>query len=136
MKNKTKKQKIKKQAVSVPEGPRYWFYMSPESTGVRAIHDCLKEMDAVQTEIWEEAGVLEVILPDGHSMDIETGRPDLKDEYSKRFLEEHQVKSLFYVTVVPESLKDAKDVMGYVAEKLGGFFCGDTEDFSPLIGGR
>ena len=69
-------------------------------------------------------------------MDIETGKPDLKDEYSKRFLEEHQVKSLFYVTVVPESLKDAKDVMGYVAEKLGGFFCGDTEDFSPLIGGR
>ena len=92
MKNKTKKQKIKKQAVSVPEGPRYWFYMSPDSTGVRAIHDCLKEMDAVQTEIWEEAGVLEVILPEGHSMDIETGRPDLKDEYSKRFLEEHQVK--------------------------------------------
>lgn len=96
--------------------------MSPDSTGVRAIHDCLKEMDAVQTEIWEEAGVLEVILPEGHSMDIETGRPDLKDEYSKRFLEEHQVKSLFYVTVVPESLKDSKGCNGICCRKAGRIF--------------
>lgn len=136
MKNKTKRQKIKKQTETGRQMPRYWFYMSGDLTGVREIHDCLKELDEVQTEIWEAAGVLEVILADGHSMDMETGKPDLRDEYSRRFLEEHQIKSLFYVTIVPESFKDAERVMLHITKKLGGFFCADTEDFSPFIGGK
>ena len=140
MKNKTKRQKIKKQAVragkeEIRQVPRYWFYMSPDLTGVRKIHDCLREMDGIQTEIWEEAGVLEVILQDGRSMDIETGRPDLKDAYSRQFLETHQIRSLFYVTILPESYQEAEAVMRVITEKLGGFFCGDTQDFQPIIGG-
>ena len=41
---------------------------------------------ASKTEIWKEAGVLEVEVPEHHSMDIEEIAVNLKDEYANAYL--------------------------------------------------
>ena len=46
---------------------------------------------------------------------------------------EHQVKTVFLVTFKPETYEEAKLVMRKIMEKTGGFFCGDTEDFTPMF---
>ena len=46
---------------------------------------------------------------------------------------EHQVKTVFLVTFKPETYEEAKLVMRRIMDKTGGFFCGDTEDFTPMF---
>lgn len=135
MKSKAKKQKIRnKSQRSAALAPRYWFYMSASDVTIRELADSLEDDETVTVEIWEEAGVVEITLADGKTVDIEAGRPGLTDEYSRMFLEKNGIRSLFYVTIVPESFEQASAVMNTAAERTGGFFCADTEDFSPFIG--
>ena len=105
--------------------------MSENEVGVADIKTQLDKIE-LETEIWEEAGVLEIILGEAGSMDMEAIEDDFEDEYSRAFLEEHQVKRLFCVTIKPEVYDKAKEVMEVICGKLGGFFCGDTEDFTPI----
>lgn len=134
--NKKKKSgfKKKKEAAKKPNVPSNWFYMSKNEIGVV---DIKKQLDDIEqeTEIWEEAGVLEIILGVTGSMDMEVIEDDFEDEYSRAFLEEHQVVSLFYMTIKPEAYDKAKEVMEFICLRLGGFFCGDTEDFAPIVNG-
>lgn len=123
--------KNKKEAAKKPDVPSNWFYMSENEIGVADIKTQLDKIE-LETEIWEEAGVLEIILGEAGSMDMEAIEDDFEDEYSRAFLEEHQVKGLFYVTIKPEVYDKAKEVMEAICGKLGGFFCGDTEDFTPI----
>ena len=131
--NKKKKSGFKNEKgdAKKPDVPSNWFYMSENEIGVADIKTQLDKIE-LETEIWEEAGVLEIILEEAGSMDMEAIEDDFEDEYSRAFLEEHQVKGLFYVTIKPEVYDKAKEVMEVICGKLGGFFCGDTEDFTPI----
>ena len=131
--NKKKKSGFKNEKghAKKPDVPSNWFYMSENEIGVADIKTQLDKIE-LETEIWEEAGVLEIILEEAGSMDMEAIEDDFEDEYSRAFLEEHQVKSLFYVTIKQEVYDKAKEVMEVICGKLGGFFCGDTEDFTPI----
>ena len=86
-----------------------------------------------ELEIWEDAGVLEIGMSDGASVDIETAQIHPKDELTASFAAEHQVKTVFLVTFKPETYEEAKKVMRRIMDKTGGFFCGDTEDFTPMF---
>lgn len=116
--------------------PSNWFYMSQNQLTVAKIKAALDDSD-YGMEIWEEAGVLEIVLGESASMDVEAGEEDLaimfEDEYSQEFLKEHQVKTVLYVTIKPESYEEAQKAMVMICGKLGGFFCGDTEEFMPVI---
>ena len=82
---------------------------------------------------WEAAGVLEVVIPEERSMDFEWTRAEFRDEYSKNWLTEQGVKTMFFVTIDAEHYTHAKHIMQTITGKIGGFFCGDTEDFQPVI---
>ena len=43
------------------------------------------------------------------------------------------MKTVFLVTFKLETYEEAKLVMRKIMEKTGGFFCGDTEDFTPMF---
>ena len=103
-----------KKASEVIKVPGDWLYMTPQ-------------------EIWEDAGVLEIGMSDGASVDIETAQIHPKDELTASFAAEHQVKTVFLVTFKPETYEEAKKVMRRIMDKTGGFFCGDTEDFTPMF---
>lgn len=134
MKNKSKLSKIKQNnRRPVPDVPAEWFYMSDAEITVGELKDALADTD-YEVEYWEAAQVLEILLGENSSMDVEVLEPDLGDGESNAYLAEHQVKFLCSVTIKPESYEKAKGVMEHICTKLGGFFCGDTEDFTPMIG--
>ncbi|MDY2628436.1 MAG: hypothetical protein SOW08_09020 [Lachnospiraceae bacterium] len=131
MKNKSKLNKIKTQKAAKPAVPAEWLYMTDREITVRDIAAAFESEEKV--EIWEEAGVAEVILNEKASMDMEITETDLGDEESNRFLQENQVKTLFLVTIPPLEFEAAKGCMEIITAVNGGFFCGDTEDFTPVV---
>ena len=92
-----------KKASEVIKVPGDWLYMTPQ-----------------EIEIWEDAGVLEIGMSDGASVDIETAQIHPKDELTASFAAEHQVKTVFLVTFKPETYEEAKKVMRRIMDKTGG----------------
>lgn len=108
-----------------------WLYFCPEEIDVRALYDVLK--DTYEAEIWDEAGVLEIILGEKSSLDIEHANIHPKDEITQQFANEQGAKSVFLATFSPEEYDVVSHIMKQLLEKFGGLFCGDTEDFMPQL---
>ena len=53
--------------------------------------------------------------------------------FSQVYADPKKAEKVYAVTVVPEYWERARAVMQYLMAHLGGFFCGDTEDFKPEI---
>lgn len=122
--------KAKKQFSNVPEN---WLYMNTEVVELSQIYEQIKEEKAWKAEFWKEAGVLECAFLEAGSLDMEEMDCDLEDEAGNAFLEKEQIHSLFAVTIRPEDYEQAKLLMKFMIEKVGGFFCGDTEEFLPRV---
>lgn len=133
MKNRTKRNNIKKNAAPAPDVPEGWFYMSDTDMAAADIREVLADTD-YEVEYWDAAQVLEITLEERSSMDIEVIEPKLGEEEGDAFLESHQVKFLCYVTFPPQNYETARSVMEHICSRIGGFFCGDTEDFTPVVG--
>ena len=118
---------------SLANVPAEWLYLVPQEIGVRQILESLDRQQFADTEIWEDAGILEIPVADKASIDIEAAECDLGDEFSNEFLKEHGIKSLFMVTLVPAEYEKAESAMKQILSGCGGFFCGDTEDFMPQV---
>lgn len=115
--------------------PSDWFYMSDQEMTAAALKEALADT-TYQVEYWEAAQVLEIALGEGGCLDVEVVEPCLGEKGADAFLDEHQVKFLCYVTFQPEDYEAARSVMEHISGRLGGFFCGDTEDFTPVIGAQ
>ena len=127
----TGKTKVQKQSSTIRI--KDWFYMNQKEITVHEIKECMQTVEGVQVEIWREAGIVEITLSDGHSIDMEEGQVYFADAYSDAFVEKHQVHSLFYVTIAPDFFAVAEPVMKAMTATLGGFFCADTDDFQPIV---
>lgn len=110
-----------------------WFYMNDKRITVTDIDECMQDADNVNIEIWKDAGIAELALEDGHSIDMEMGEAQFSDEYSDAYLKEHGIQTLFYVTIAPDFYANAEPVMKELVRRLGGFFCADTDDFKPVV---
>ncbi|MCD8159998.1 MAG: hypothetical protein LUE61_02205 [Clostridiales bacterium] len=84
-------------------------------------------------EVWRELGVVELSFPDGTFMDFQLVPCDLEDEASNAFLAEHQIKTLYWVTVGPVCDDGQLDFLQSAANRLGAMFCGDTVNFLPML---
>lgn len=133
MKNKSKLKKIRERRTMAPEVPAEWLYMNPEPISLRQIYELFGEGLDWKAEYWEEAGVLEIEIPESGSVDIEAMDADLGDEEGNTYLEKHRIQTVAAVTIVPGDYEKAKAVMKFIIEKAGGFFCGDTDTFQPEI---
>ena len=49
------------------------------------------------------------------------------------FAKEHGCENVFLVTLKPEEFETTKKAMNKIVASLGGLFCGDTEDFTPVL---
>ena len=136
MKRQSKPEKIKKEK-STASGE--WLYFAPANVTVRSIYEALTDengesgTDSYEVEIWEDAGVLEVGLNDGATLDIEQAKIPPKDEITAAFAKQHGCENVFLVTLKPEEFETAKKAMNKIVASLGGLFCGDTEDFTPVL---
>ena len=114
-----------------PSVPGEWLYLAPEGTTVRKIAENVE--GAGEIELWEEVGVLEIPIGESSSVDIEQAQVHPKDELTQSYVTESGYKEVFLVTFAPEEYEQAKGVMQQILAKCGGLFCGDTEDFMPVI---
>ncbi|MCI9072470.1 MAG: hypothetical protein HFH80_06600 [Lachnospiraceae bacterium] len=138
MKGEAKKKQFRQDAAGqmprtqtdVPDG---WFYMTHGDITVGDLKEAMSDT-AYELEYWEAAQVLVIDLAEGGCMDVEAMEPEFGEEAADAFLEEHGVKFLCYVTFRPEDYQAARAVMEHICGRIGGFFCGDTDDFIPMIG--
>lgn len=110
--------------------PKEWLYLSERELGIREIADMFDEK---MRELWEDAEVLEIALAGGYSIDFEIGDISRADEETMLYFKQKKILSVFLVTIVPENFGETKEIMGRITETLGGFFCGDTPDFTPVV---
>ena len=76
--------------------PGEWLYLAPETVGVRQIADVLE--GTCEMEIWQEAGVLEIMYGGEASMDMEEGKIHPRDQVTAVFAEEHGCNRVYQVT--------------------------------------
>lgn len=112
--------------------PGEWLYFLPEEHTARGLYEALA--DGFAEELWEEAGVLEIQIGGGGVMDLEAAQIHPKDEITRLYAEKNGCTQVFLVTFVPEDYEKAEKVMQKLIAAAGGFFCGDTEDFTPIVG--
>lgn len=129
-KNKAKVSKliVKKQYVDL-------YYMIPECVGAKEIADILVQVNPAyeeKLECWEEAGVLEILLGEESSIDMEMLELS-EDELADEFLQEHQIKEVYLVHADSQRLDDVKKAVTILKDKFGGLLCSDTKDFMPII---
>lgn len=110
-----------------------WFYMNSSNVMVRDIDQSLKSFQDLTTEIWEDAGVLELSISDKSSLDFEAMNPYFKDKEGEEYLKKNDIHTLFMVSFPSEDISQVIPIMKHITNHLGGFFCEDTEDFSNVI---
>lgn len=111
--------------------PGEWLYLAPETVGVRQIADVLE--GTCEMEIWQEAGVLEIMYGGEASMDMEEGKIHPRNQVTAVFAEEHGCNRVYLVTFSAEEYEKVLPVMRHILQECGGIFCGDTEDFKPIL---
>lgn len=135
MSKKIKGKKVSKNTlknkVMHPEIPSEWLYMLPEDRTLQMMYEAARECKKWEAEYWEEARVVEIIVPEAGSIDIEC--MDVEEDELISYMKEKRVEKVYAVTVMPEYWEKERVVMQYLMAHLGGFFCGDTEDFKPEI---
>jgi len=133
MRNKSKLAKIKKNRTPKVQMPGDWLYLCPAEMELVQIKTILESEYSI--EYWEEAGVLEVELQteESASVDFETVDMRRADEATAEYIKENEIKTVFLVSIRPEAYEKAKEVMEKVIAECGGFFCGDTVDFMPVV---
>lgn len=120
--------------LTAPKIPGEWLYLNKEELSLRNIYELFKEEETA--EYWEAAGVLEISLPESGTLDMEDLEGTLGDEEGDAYLKENEIHTVAAVTIRPEDYEKAKEVMLRIAEKLGGYFCGDTADFMPVVAAK
>ena len=134
MKKKKTVKKPVKPARPAYEVPADWWYLLPGDMSLRQIYEIFREEENIRAELWEEAGVLEIEVQGAGSLDLEEAPCDLGDEEGNAFLEEHRIRTVFAASIRQDAYGVLKPVMEKLTGRLGGFFCGDTADFTPVIG--
>ena len=119
---------------TAPKMPGEWLYLNKEELSLRKIYELFEEKQTA--EYWEAAGVLEISLPESGTLDMEDLEGTLGDEEGDAYLKENEIHTVAAVTIRLEDYEKAKEVMLYIIEKLGGYFCGDTADFTPVVAAK
>ena len=119
---------------TAPKMPGEWLYLNKEELSLRKIYELFEEKQTA--EYWEAAGVLEISLPESDTLDMEDLEGTLGDEEGDVYLKENEIHTVAAVMIRPEDYEKANEVMLYIIEKLGGYFCGDTADFTPVVAAK
>ncbi|MGN0350586.1 MAG: hypothetical protein ACI4ES_02960 [Roseburia sp.] len=122
---------MKKQTTQIRE----WLYLGKKGVTLRKISEVFSAEEGYETEIWEEAGVLEVLLPSGGSVDFEESQVREKDELLVSLLQKEGLEEVFLVTLGKDNFEEAKVVMQKVISHSGGIFCVDNEELEPVLRG-
>lgn len=112
--------------------PDNWILLLPAGISVREMKEALQG-DHPDIEIWPEAGILEIIVADKLSIDIEKAEEDFKDAEVRHCAEEKSLPSVFYLTLKTEGYEAGLPFIKKLINAFGGLLLGDTEDLMPRV---
>ncbi|MFV0467142.1 MAG: hypothetical protein ACK5ML_13940 [Lachnospiraceae bacterium] len=109
-----------------------WLYLLNIKTDIRQVQ---KELESFgyRTEIWEEAGVLEMECKEGVSIDFEAADLNRADQSTLDFFEQNGVQSVYLVSFSTAEYETVMDIFKEIVTLQDRFFCADTEEFKPDI---
>ena len=116
-----------------PQMPKEWLYLAEDEITPAQIYGLFAEEKSWKAEYWEEAEVVEIELPEAGSVDMENLGGASEDEAMEAYMKDRSLHTAYAVTIRPDDFEEAKKVMEYISSHLGGYFCGDTDDFQPEI---
>ena len=94
--------------------PMGWYYMCKDDITVDNIIEAIKEITdqaGYELEVWREVGVIEIVIEEKKSMDIEQCELDLGDEFSNEYIEDYGAKSLFYISFAKDIYKKCEPIL-------------------------
>lgn len=136
MKKNSKKSSGKKppcKPVSKSPFPTDWLYLSPDTVTIQELKTFFQTVPALDVECWPQLGVLELTFPSKRYIDFEETALDLGDQEGNHFLETHQARRLYCVSVEPICTQEEIAVLTAAAQALGGLFAADNENFEPIL---
>lgn len=107
------------------------LYMAREEVSVKDL-ERVSDNQLKEIHVWPEVGIMELTLPSGPVVDVETLTEFMNQEEDLKFMQDRQLKSVYAITVEEEALKE---LMGYVKnwiQEYGGLLCSDSDDFTPF----
>ncbi len=113
--------------------PTGWYLMSRGDCTVQDLKAAFAVPGGPDVEVWRELGVVELSFPDGTFIDFQLVPCDLEGEASNAFLAEHQIRTLYWVTVEPVCDDGQLNFLQSAANRLGAMFCGGTVNFLPML---
>jgi hypothetical protein len=127
-KKKGLSQKVMKQYIDL-------LYMTPLSVTAKDIATLFENTYGLTVELWAEMDVMELILPNQNSVDIESIDADLKNPSDVSFIRNRGIKTIFAINLCKDDLSEATPYFDQLVAKYSGFVCADSEDFTPVYAG-
>lgn len=124
--HKTKKVEIKK-VVKME-----LLYMTSAMIGVKDMREVFLSMEGVEVNTWPAIEIMELTMPSGKTADFETMTDFIDHPEDLAYMKEHNVNTVYAVTVEQENFEEMKPFIKALVDKFGGFLCSDSEDFMPV----
>jgi hypothetical protein len=111
------------------------FYMSPAELNAKDIASLLKDTKEISIQLWEEMNVLEIELPNENSLDFEPIEASFQNPSDASFIKNRNIKTIFAININEADLNTVIPYFEQIVERYSGFFCADSDDFTPVYAG-
>lgn len=112
------------------------LYMTPTEVKAKDIADLFAENVKINVELWDDMNVIELLLSNESSVDLEPLDINFKDPSDTAFVRNRSIRTIFAVNCAEEDLEIVKQCFETIIDQFAGFLCADTPDFKPVYVGN
>ncbi|MGF7144436.1 hypothetical protein HNQ56_002867 [Anaerotaenia torta] len=123
---------------STKEPPKQFidlFYMTPAKVSAADIGRLFHNTKGLTVELWTDMDVMELVLPNGNSVDLEAMEVDFQSPSDAAFVKNRGIQTIFAITLCEADLSLTIPYFEQLTAEFSGFVCADSEDFTPVYAG-
>lgn len=127
----------KKKNIPVKAEKKYieLLYMTPQMLEAKDIADLFRSNLELTVELWNEMSVIELVLNNQNSVDLEAIDADFKSPSDAAFVKNRAIKTIYAISLNEADLPVVTSYFEQLVTKYSGFVCADSEDFTPVYAG-
>lgn len=107
------------------------FFMSRKTVDIGEIKSIIVDNGGM-VQLWEAMNVLQIECAEDRTVDFELFSTTFKEPSDIAFVEKHNINSIYLVTLEEIDFIEVITIFRELSERLEGFFCTDSEDFTPV----
>lgn len=108
------------------------YYMTQKEITVKQLLEKVEQDANTVVQIWDEIGVGSIEFGETESVDFIMCNDVFEFEEDLEFLKKHAIKTSFEVSLEDKNKNAAAKWFLAIIEQHGGFFCTDSDDFTPV----